>query len=148
MTVETWPIPHGLPFHTLSRHGLTLCVGINKVCKLSNETGYVALDVATYENVHRMRALVRSDRRLTTRMIGEKLNLIHTIVYNELGMRKVCAKMVQKNLSQEQKDIRRERCLDFLESIENEPHFMERVINDDETWVFEYDLETKRQTTE
>ncbi|GFU75290.1 uncharacterized protein TNCV_4755491 [Trichonephila clavipes] len=55
------------------------------------------------ENVVRVRDLVRSDRRLTVRMIGEELNLNHTTVHqiltNELKMRKICAKMVPKNLS-------------------------------------------------
>ena len=106
----------------------------------------------TDENVDRIRDLVRSDRRLTVRMIGEELNLTHTTVHqiltNELGMRKICAKMVPKNLSQDQKNIRKERCLDFLNSIENDPHFLERVITGDESWVFEYDPETKRQSME
>lgn len=106
----------------------------------------------TDENVDRIRDLVRSDRRLTVRMIGEELNLSHTTVHqiltNELEMRKICAKMVPKNLSQDQKNIRKERCLDFLDSIENDPHFLERVITGDESWVFEYDPETKRQSME
>ncbi|GFT00902.1 putative mariner transposase [Trichonephila clavipes] len=29
----------------------------------------------------------------------------------------------------------REKCIDFLESIENDPHFLEHVINGDESWV-------------
>ncbi|GFV73951.1 protein GVQW3 [Trichonephila clavipes] len=56
------------------------------------------------ENVVRVRDLVRSDRRLTVRMIGKELNMNHTTVHqiltNELKMRKICAKMVSKNLSQ------------------------------------------------
>ncbi|GFX41223.1 protein GVQW3 [Trichonephila clavipes] len=57
----------------------------------------------TAENDVRVRDLVRSDRRLTIRMIGEELNLNHTTVHqiltNELKMRKICAKMVPKTLS-------------------------------------------------
>ncbi|GFX19811.1 uncharacterized protein TNCV_1433721 [Trichonephila clavipes] len=53
------------------------------------------------ENVVRVRDLVRSDRRLTVRMIGEELNLNHTTVHqiltNELKTRKICAKMVPEN---------------------------------------------------
>ncbi|GFX21934.1 protein GVQW3 [Trichonephila clavipes] len=52
----------------------------------------------TAENVVRVRDLVRSDRRLTVRMIGEELNLnrttVHQILTNELKIRKICAKMV------------------------------------------------------
>ncbi|XP_026816229.1 protein GVQW3-like [Rhopalosiphum maidis] len=106
----------------------------------------------TDENVIKVRDLVRSDRRLTVRMIGEQLGLTHTTVHqiltNDLEMRKICAKMVPKILSQDQKDNRRDRCLDFLEQIENEPSFLKRVITGDESWIFEYDPETKRQSQE
>ncbi|GFW03210.1 protein GVQW3 [Trichonephila clavipes] len=58
----------------------------------------------TAENVVRVRDFVRSDRRLTVRRIGEEVNLNHTTIHqiltNELKMRKICAKMVPKNLSQ------------------------------------------------
>ncbi|GFW83648.1 protein GVQW3 [Trichonephila clavipes] len=58
----------------------------------------------TTENVVSVRDLVRSDRHLTVRIIGEELNLNHTVVHqiltNEVKMRKICAKMVPKNLSQ------------------------------------------------
>ncbi|GFV82921.1 protein GVQW3 [Trichonephila clavipes] len=58
----------------------------------------------TAENVVGVQDLVRSDRRLTVRMIGEELNLNHTTVHqiliNELKKRKICAKMVPKTLSQ------------------------------------------------
>lgn len=106
----------------------------------------------TAENAIRVRDLVRADHRLTVRMIGEELNLSHTTVHqlltNELGMRKICSKMVPRHLSQDQKDIRKARCVDFLDAIEQDPHFLERVITGDETWVFEYDPETKRQSME
>ncbi|KAL4090770.1 hypothetical protein QTP88_025547 [Uroleucon formosanum] len=106
----------------------------------------------TEENVIRVRDLVRSDRRLTARMNGEQLGLtnttVHQILTNDLEMRKICAKMVPKIMSQDQKDNRRDTCLDFLEQIENDPFFLERVITGDESWIFEYDPETKRQSQE
>ena len=61
----------------------------------------------TEDNVERVRSLVRSDRRLTLRMISCELNLkrftVHQILTQDLDMRKVCAKMVPKNLMTEQK---------------------------------------------
>jgi len=57
-------------------------------------------------------------------MIGEQLELTHATVHqistNDLEMRKICAKMVPKNLSQDQKDNRRDGCVGFLEQIEND----------------------------
>ncbi|GFX21018.1 HTH_48 domain-containing protein [Trichonephila clavipes] len=58
----------------------------------------------TAENVVRVQDPVRSDRRLTVRMIAEELNLnhitVHQILTSELKMRKICTKMIPKNLSQ------------------------------------------------
>jgi len=61
----------------------------------------------TDDSVERMRSLVRSDHRLTLRMISNELNLnqftIHQILTQDLEMRKVCANLVPKNLTTEQK---------------------------------------------
>jgi len=56
--------------------------------------------------------------------------------------------MVPKNLSQDQEDNRRDGCLNFLKQIENNPSCMEHVITGDESWIFEYDSETKHQSQE
>ena len=78
----------------------------------------------TEENLTKVRALMRSDRRLTVRMIGSELNLnyrtVHDILTEELGTQRICAKLVQKkkNLTNEQKENRTNVCLALLESIE------------------------------
>jgi len=73
----------------------------------------------TDDNVERERSHVRSDRRLTLRMICSMLNLnrftVHQILTQDLDMRKLCAKMVPKNLTTEQKANRRDVFLDFLD---------------------------------
>ena len=62
------------------------------------------------ENIDRVRQLVRADRRLTVRMIADDLSIskdsVWAILTEHLEMRKVCAKMVPKLLSQEQKERR------------------------------------------
>ena len=67
-------------------------------------------------------ALVRSDHRLTVRMIASDLNLNHTTVHQisteELAMKKLCAKFVPENLTIEQKDNRKDLCLHLLEQIQ------------------------------
>jgi len=54
--------------------------------------------------------------------------------------------MVPKLLSDEQKECRKELCLDLTQRIENEPEFLNWIITCDETWVFTYDPETKLQS--
>ena len=106
----------------------------------------------TDNNVERVRCLVRSDRRLMFRMISSELNLnrftVHQILTQDFDMRKVCAKMVPKNLTTEQKANRRDVCLCLLDHLEREPEFFSRVITGDASWNLEYDRETKRQSRE
>ena len=71
---------------------------------------------------------------------------VRRILTEELNMRKVCAKMVPKVLSDEQKERRTELCCDLLERIDGEPSFLKSVITADETWIFTYDPEPKRQS--
>ena len=95
---------------------------------------------------------MRSDRRLALRMISSELSLnrftVHQILTQDLDMKKVCAKMVPKNLTTEQKANRRDVCLDHLDHLEREPEFFSCVITGDETWILEYDPKTKFQSRE
>jgi hypothetical protein len=63
-------------------------------------------------------------------------------------MKKVCARMVPKNLSEDQKLNREEMCQNVLEKIEEDPDFLDSVVTCDETWLFQYDPETKRQSVQ
>ena len=60
-------------------------------------------------------------------MITNVLNLnrqtVHEILIFELDMQKICAKLVPKILTNEQKENGRNVCLDLLERIENYKHF-------------------------
>jgi len=92
------------------------------------------------------------DRQLSVRMIAEEMglnkNAVHRILTEHLHMWKICAKLVLKNLSVEQKANRLEICQDLLRWLEIEPNFLHRVITGDESWVCDYDLETKQQSEE
>ena len=63
-------------------------------------------------------------------------------------MRKLCGKMVPKKLTTEQKANRRDVRIDLLDRLEREPEFFSRVITGDESWILEYDPETKCQSRE
>jgi hypothetical protein len=85
-------------------------------------------------------------------MIAETLSIpktaVHDIVTDNLHMRKVCAKMVPKLLTDDHKNSRVTIAGELLERVQNKPDFLDNVITGDETWAFEYDLETKRQSSE
>jgi hypothetical protein len=54
--------------------------------------------------------------------------------------------MIPKNLNDDQKARRNEVSAEMLQRLETESDFLNRVITDDESWVFEYAPETKRQS--
>ena len=69
-------------------------------------------------------------------MIGSELNLnhwtVHDISTEEMDVKKICAKLVPKNLTNEQKETRRNVYLDLLERIENDENFLKHVVTVDE----------------
>jgi len=79
------------------------------------------------QNVEVVRAVMAKDRRLSVRMIAEETglnkNAVHRILTEHLHVRKICAKLVPKNLSVEQKANRLEICQDLLGRLEIEPNF-------------------------
>jgi len=61
----------------------------------------------TEENIVKIRQIVRENRRLTVRSIAEQVIIdretLRKILTEDLDMMKVCAKMVPKELTEEQK---------------------------------------------
>nr|CAH7733389.1 unnamed protein product [Callosobruchus chinensis] len=79
--------------------------------------------------------------------LGINKETIRQMLHEDLGMRKLCAKMVPKVLTVEQKELRLSICKDMISRIEEEGEdWMSNVITGDESWVFQYDPETKRQS--
>ena len=56
------------------------------------------------------------------------------------------SKMVPRRLTPEQKGIRMIICVDILQNTKNEANVLENVITCDESWFFQYDPESKRQS--
>ena len=68
------------------------------------------LTTQTSDKIARVRELVRSDRRLTVNMIADEVNMnweaVRPTLTEESGMRKICARMVPRNLTEQQQDAR------------------------------------------
>ncbi|KAF7235207.1 hypothetical protein EYD10_17949, partial [Varanus komodoensis] len=83
------------------------------------------------QNVDAMRSLLNRDQQLAIRMFAKKMgitkSIVHEIVTQNLNMRKVCAKLVPKNLSPDQKGHRQLVCQDLLAPLEKEPDFLSRL---------------------
>ena len=104
------------------------------------------------QNVEVVRAVMTKDRRLSVRTIAEETglnkNAVRKILTEHLHMRKIYAKSLPKNFPLGQKANRLEICQDLLGRLEIEPNFFHKVITGDESWVFDYDPETKWQSEE
>ena len=68
---------------------------------------------------------------------------VRKILNEDLDMRKVCAKIVPKELTKEKKQRRVTICQDLLE---RQDDILGHVITGDETWVYQYNPEMKQQS--
>jgi len=79
---------------------------------------------------------VRENCGLTVRSIAEQVNInretVRKILTEDLEMRKVCAKMVPKELTEEQEQRRVTICQDLLK---RQDDILGHVITGDETWI-------------
>ena len=89
----------------------------------------------TDANIEKVRQLVLTDRRLIIQVIANELGMdkemVHTILVDTLGMRKVCAKMVPRLMTEEQKVKRLNACRDILQQLEADSKLLENVITGD-----------------
>jgi len=64
----------------------------------------------TGDNTARVREIFLVDRKLTVRMIADDVNMnretVRLVLTEELGMKKICDKMVSRNLTEQQRDAR------------------------------------------
>ncbi|XP_068229679.1 protein GVQW3-like [Palaemon carinicauda] len=102
--------------------------------------------------VERVQNLVMADRRSTVRETAQEVGLskdsAHAILRDDLNMHRVAAKFVPRLLSPEQKDLRCQVVKDLLNTANTDPQFLNTVITGDESWVYGYDPETKRQSSQ
>ncbi|KFD62063.1 hypothetical protein M514_25782 [Trichuris suis] len=90
-----------------------------------------------------VRNLVEGDRRITIRriagMAGISLHSAFGILHETVGLRKLSARWFSKALREEQ--------LELLTKIEaNETGFSDRIVTGDETWIYQYDPESRIQS--
>ena len=58
-------------------------------------------------------------------------------------MHRVTAKFVPRLITSDQQARRVQVCQDLLDHSENDKKFLSKIITDDESWVYCYDVETK-----
>jgi hypothetical protein len=85
-------------------------------------------------------------------MIAEMVNMEkdaeRQILHDQLNMRKICANGPEKPHSGTKRQPKKKKtiALTSWNEIIEQPDVLENVITCDETWIFQYDPETKRQS--
>ncbi|KAG5316656.1 SETMR methyltransferase, partial [Acromyrmex insinuator] len=116
-----------------------------------------ALALATHSPdafAYQCKDFVANDRNASLKMMEEALNIsretirTRSILQEDLGKTKVCAKFVPHTLRSDQKSARINYSRDIVAAAENNPNFLKSIVTGNETWCFQYDPETKRQSAE
>jgi hypothetical protein len=70
------------------------------------------------------------------------------IITDEVNMSWIEAKFVPCLLNNGHRDFRVQVCTEVQEAVRRDPNFLSRVITGDESWVYDYDPETKQQSSQ
>ena len=105
----------------------------------------------TQKNIERVRELLKQNHRVTYEEIQESLGIhaqaTNTILHDHLKVRKVCARWVPHLLTPIEKEVRVDWCRSMLAKYENSNLWQRsEIVTGDETWIYQYDPETKQQS--
>ena len=126
-----------------------------------------SITATSEDNVKRVNELIRQDRRLKLHEIASSLEILetsaHRIVFDELGYRKVSARWVPKQLTDNHKEQRLDICRELLRSKSSrrvhghtanaggdflgyDVTFLDSIVTGDETWLHHCTPETKQDS--
>ena len=109
-------------------------------------------EVRTPELIGQIKNFIYKDRRVFIETISAQFDVsvatVHTIIREELKMRKICAKFVPRVLREDQKERRCHDSREMVELINSDPAVLDAQLTCDESWIYCYDPETKRQSTQ
>ncbi|UYV63105.1 hypothetical protein LAZ67_2003157 [Cordylochernes scorpioides] len=104
------------------------------------------------QNVQKITDLIKDNPRTTLLELEQDTGISKTtigrIVTKDLKLKMTPAKFIPRFLTNEQKLCRLATCENMLEMTRTDPEWKDKIITGDETWVFDYDPETKRQWAE
>ena len=120
-------------------------VGDDKRCGRSKE-------VRTPELIGQIKNFMDKDRLVSIETISAQFNVsvgtVNTIIREELKMRKICVKFVPRVLRGDQKERRWHDSREMVEQINSDPAVLDALVTCDESWIYCYDPETKRQSSQ
>ena len=96
--------------------------------------------------------MVREDPRITywdiEKILGVSSGSVNIILHQHLGVRKLCCRWIPLLLSDTEKKARVDWCCEMRLRFENGmSRRVSEIITGDETWIYQYDPENKRQSS-
>ena len=97
--------------------------------------------ITTQENIEAVERMVMRNRQVSVHRLAKELAIIHEIMNNHMGMKKVCTRWILKLLTPIQRANRVDCCQELLQQSEvNLDNFFDSIVTDDECWIHHYDL--------
>ena len=117
-----------------------------------NERCWRSKEVRTPELIGQIKNFMDKDRRVSIETISAQSDVsvgtVHTIIREELKMRKICAKFVPRVFREDQKERRCQDSREMVEMINSDPAVLDALVTCDESWIYCYDPETKRKSSQ
>ena len=102
-------------------------------------------EVRTPELIGQIKNFMDRDRCMSIETISTQFDVsvgtVHTIIREELKMRKNCAKFVPGVLREDQKERRCYDSRDMVELISSDPAVLDALVTCDESWIYCYDTD-------
>ena len=109
-------------------------------------------EVRTPELIGQIKNFMDKVRRVSIETISAQFDIsvgtVHTIIREELKMRKICAKFVPRVLRDDQKERRCHGSRRMVELINSDPAVLDALVSCDESWIYCYDPVTKRLSSQ
>ena len=108
--------------------------------------------VVTEENISAVEALIKEDPRRTYKdtegALGTSSPSVSTILLQQLRVRKISSRWLPHHLPDGLQCTRVEWCTEMLKRFNNrDSHRVSDIVTGDETWIYQFDPETKRQSS-
>ena len=116
-----------------------------------DESCWRSKEVRTSELIFQIKNFMDKDRRLSLETISAQFDVsggtVDTIIREELKVRKIWVKFVPRVLREDQKGRRCHDSREMVELINSVSAVLDALVTCDESWIYGYDPETKRQSS-
>ena len=109
-------------------------------------------EVITPELIGQIKNFMDKDRCVSIETISAQFDVsvgtVPTIIRDEPKIQKICEKFVPRVLREDQKERRSHDSREMFELIYSNPAVLDALVTCDESWIYCYDPETKRQSSQ